>query len=98
MLELVSIPVLVSKNEDISIRAAAIFDQGGLLPPGASLVYNGTGRPEPVLTDQQWRDLQARPGGGPLVNIEEFNATPEQSPHAIAEELSYLMAARLRMR
>jgi hypothetical protein len=30
------------------------YDAGGVLPPGASLVYNGTGRPEPVLTADQW--------------------------------------------
>lgn len=35
------------------------FDQGGMLPPGYSTVYNGTGAPEPVLTSQQWRDLSA---------------------------------------
>lgn len=33
------------------------YDNGGFLPPGPSLVYNGTGRPEPVLTDAQWRTL-----------------------------------------
>jgi phage-related protein len=40
------------------------FDQGGLIPPGYSTVYNGTGRPEPVLTDQQWNTLASSGGGG----------------------------------
>lgn len=40
------------------------FDQGGYLPPGYSTVYNGTGRPEPVLTDQQWNALASAGGGG----------------------------------
>jgi len=87
--------VLVSKNEDIPVRFGH-YDQGGWLMPGTSLVYNGTGRPEPVLTDQQWRDL--RSGGGPLVQIEEFHATPEQSPFAIAQELRHMLGAQLRMR
>jgi TP901 family phage tail tape measure protein len=38
---------------------AAVFDRGGWLPPGVSTVANWTGRPEPVLTDGQWRDLRA---------------------------------------
>ncbi|MFG7940954.1 peptidoglycan DD-metalloendopeptidase family protein [Streptomyces cacaoi] len=30
------------------------YDSGGWLPTGLSTVYNGTGRPEPVLTGRQW--------------------------------------------
>lgn len=30
------------------------YDDGGMLPPGVSTVFNGTGRPEPVLTAPQW--------------------------------------------
>lgn len=40
------------------------YDQGGLLPPGLSLAYNGTNRPEAVLTSQQWQTLHAGRGGG----------------------------------
>lgn len=40
------------------------YDSGGYLPPGPSLVYNGTGRPEPVLTDTQWRNVEASTVGG----------------------------------
>jgi hypothetical protein len=41
------------------------YDQGGWLPTGPSLVYNGTGRPEPVFTGNQFDDLVAgRSGGG----------------------------------
>lgn len=32
----------------------SIFDGGGLLAPGFSLAYNGTGSPEPVLTSGHW--------------------------------------------
>lgn len=38
------------------------FDDGGWLQPGASLVVNSTGRPEPVLTGEQWGAVI---GGGP---------------------------------
>lgn len=36
---------------------ASLFDDGGYVQPGVSLVANRSGRPEPVLTDSQWRDM-----------------------------------------
>lgn len=36
------------------------YDSGGYLPPGLSTVYNGTGRPEPVMTSGQWDSLESR--------------------------------------
>lgn len=39
------------------------YDEGGWLPPGPSLVYNGTGRPEPVLSGKQWDSLRSTAGG-----------------------------------
>lgn len=36
---------------------AGTYDSGGLLPTGWSTVFNGTGRPEPVLTPGQFGDL-----------------------------------------
>jgi hypothetical protein len=41
------------------------YDQGGILPPGASVAINGTGKPERVLTDDQWKKVQ----GGNTYNI-----------------------------
>ncbi|MEU6101169.1 hypothetical protein [Streptomyces flaveolus] len=35
------------------------YDSGGYLQPGLNLAYNGTGRPEPVLTTRQWDALAA---------------------------------------
>lgn len=34
------------------------YDEGGYLMPGMSLMMNGTGRPEPVLTANQWDHLK----------------------------------------
>ena len=36
------------------------YDQGGYLPPGLTMAYNGTGRPEPVFTADQF-DAMRRP-------------------------------------
>ncbi|MFF4475468.1 hypothetical protein ACFY1A_00270 [Streptomyces sp. NPDC001520] len=40
------------------------YDDGGYLPPGLSLVANGTGKPEPVFTSGQWDTLRASAGSG----------------------------------
>lgn len=34
------------------------FDDGGYLPPGASTVINETGKPEPILTSNQWKTIE----------------------------------------
>jgi SLT domain-containing protein len=38
------------------------YDSGGYLQPGMNLAYNGTGRPEPVLTTAQWNILASSGG------------------------------------
>jgi hypothetical protein len=40
------------------------YDQGGYLQPGYSMVYNGTSKPEPVLTSQQWNAITSNPTRG----------------------------------
>ena len=40
------------------------YDAGGWLPTGVSMVYNGTGAPEPVLTDAQWAKVSEAAAGG----------------------------------
>ncbi|MFH9574176.1 hypothetical protein ACH4MG_27010 [Streptomyces sp. NPDC017454] len=44
------------------------YDNGGMLQPGFNLAYNGTGRPEPVLTGAQFNAL-ARGGGADLSDL-----------------------------
>jgi hypothetical protein len=49
------------------------YDSGGYLPPGMNLVYNGTGRPEPVFTASQANaltSLAARGTAGALAKFE----------------------------
>jgi SLT domain-containing protein len=40
------------------------YDEGGYLPPGITTVFNGTGRPEPVLTSQQLSAVASGTQGG----------------------------------
>lgn len=40
------------------------YDDGGWLLPGLNYTFNGTGGPEPVLTDRQWALLNEGRGGG----------------------------------
>jgi len=39
------------------------YDTGGFLQPGWSVNFNGTGKPEPVLTGDQWKALTTKPTG-----------------------------------
>lgn len=47
-----------------------LYDNGGLLPPGVSLVQNKTRRPEPILTGAQWDAVIGGRGGDIHVTIE----------------------------
>lgn len=55
-----------------------LFDQGGALPPGLSVVMNQTGQPEAILNPEQLRNLEiiANRGttGAPAVHIEHLVA------------------------
>ncbi|MFF9525361.1 peptidoglycan DD-metalloendopeptidase family protein [Streptomyces achromogenes] len=51
-------------------RSPHWYDDGGYLPPGLSLVANGTGSPEPVFTGSQWSDIRAAKGGGGPTTIQ----------------------------
>lgn len=52
-----------SKAEADPWAYEGMFDGGGVLPPGWNSLYNGTGRPEAVLTPAQWDSLAGRSGG-----------------------------------
>ncbi|WP_109030172.1 hypothetical protein [Streptomyces rubrogriseus] len=45
------------------------YDNGGMLQPGFNLAYNGTGRPEPVLTGRQFNDVISGRGGPDLSDL-----------------------------
>ncbi|MEU3105586.1 hypothetical protein [Streptomyces griseoflavus] len=49
------------------------YDSGGYLQPGLNLAYNGTGRPEPVLTRGQW-DILAGAGSKQQPIVVELHA------------------------
>lgn len=51
------------------------YDDGGYIPPGLSLVANGTGRPEPVLTSQQWDDIRGSRSSAPNVVVNSTSIT-----------------------
>jgi len=40
-----------------------LYDNGGMLPTGYSSVLNATGKPERILTDEQWESLASGGGG-----------------------------------
>jgi hypothetical protein len=72
----------------------ATFDSGGYLPPGVSTVFNGTGRPEPVLTGSQWDDLRTVAAGRSIhAEVTVNNPVPEtasESTTRTMRRLAYL--------
>jgi len=68
------------------------FDSGGSLPPGLTLAYNGTGRNEYVLTDDQLRGASGT-GGGVTVNV---YPQPDHSPAEIAAMVQHELAWQMR--
>lgn len=67
------------------------YDSGGWLPPGRNLTYNGTGKPEAVLTADQWDSLsQAAQGNGAsiTVNYAESDVDPQRVASAIDRRLA----------
>jgi murein DD-endopeptidase MepM/ murein hydrolase activator NlpD len=50
----------------VNPRSVLSFDSGGYLQPGYSLAFNGTGGPEPVLTDKQWKAVTDGGGERPI--------------------------------
>lgn len=73
------------------------YDNGGFLPTGHSLVYNGTGRPEPVLTGDQFTTLashgrgtdDAAAGARIEQHFHELPFTPSQMAREAAREAAW---------
>ncbi len=81
-------------------RSPHWYDDGGWLPPGYTSVANHTGKPEAILTQDQWNaltsmaGLQRGSGGGRNVTVNaRTDASPEHIAHVIDRHLS--IGARL---
>jgi hypothetical protein len=61
------------------------YDQGGYLPPGLSLAWNGTGKPEPVGA--------ARGGGNIYITV---NVPPTVNPKDAGRQVAALLGAHLK--
>ncbi|WNT44912.1 tape measure protein [Arthrobacter phage AbbyDaisy] len=69
----------------------ALYDLGGILPPGVSQVVNRTGKPEAILNPQQWADvrtlaLQRANGAGGRGDIN-FNGNVGWDPDEVANRI-----------
>lgn len=78
------------------------YDQGGWLSPGVTQAVNGTGRPEAVLTNRQWRDMHAlaagASGGGNNYNFEFRDTTLDASKFRAYQDREAAMARAGRAR
>ncbi|GAP53956.1 glycyl-glycine endopeptidase ALE-1 [Arthrobacter sp. Hiyo6] len=61
-----SVSDLITGGKGSAAGDPALYDLGGILPPGISQVVNRTGKPEAILNPQQWADISrlANQGGG----------------------------------
>lgn len=70
-----------------SAAGPALYDLGGILPPGVSQVVNRTGKPEAILNPQQWQDISrlATQGGarGDVIIKGNVGWMPHEVAHAI---------------
>ncbi|GAB3750036.1 peptidoglycan DD-metalloendopeptidase family protein [Microlunatus parietis] len=75
-------------NPRTVMRARGVtLDSGGMLQPGFTLAYNGTGGPEPVLTGSQWSDLtKAKDAPTVVINID-----GALDPDAVARQVISLL-------
>lgn len=80
-----------------SFAHVGTFDDGGWLPPGLSVNYNGTGKPEAILTDAQWGKVfdAAKGADSPraTVQIGEFHSNG-MDPWQVASDLDWLARTR----
>jgi tape measure domain-containing protein len=52
-----SVSDLITGGKGSAVGDPALYDLGGILPPGISQVVNRTGQPEAILNPQQWSDI-----------------------------------------
>lgn len=75
-------------------RSPHWYDDGGWLPPGYSTVANHTGRPEAILTQDQWNSLSSMAGlttGGGSRSVTVYartDASPDHIAHVVDRRLA----------
>lgn len=85
-------PIAADRNEVL----AHWYDKGGLLKPGWTLAYNGTGRPEMVLPNrpaQTAAPVMRRGQGAPLVNVAQMIVQDATDANLVAQRLSFSITA-----
>lgn len=81
---------LLARN-NLTITNAGVYDDGGLIPPGLSLVANASRKPEAILTDSQWSALSQRGSNGnaPLIGTVVQQLPAGASPEEFFDELNF---------
>jgi hypothetical protein len=66
-----------------------LYDRGGWLPPGLSSVVNATGRPEAILTGDQWEMIEANLSAGGGGDTYHVPVTQQNDPEAVADAIRF---------
>jgi hypothetical protein len=69
------------------------YDAGGWLPTGTSIAVNNTGRPEPVLSAEQWDRLQAG-AAGPAIQINQATFAQEVDVELLLRKAAWYLQTR----
>jgi murein DD-endopeptidase MepM/ murein hydrolase activator NlpD len=84
---------VLQNGNRVNPRGFAQFDSGGWLKPGWSATYNGTGKPEAVLTDKQWKQISGGQVGGQGAVINITNIYPQAEPTSVTTSRALHQAA-----
>lgn len=96
--------VHVAISPESIARGGGKFDDGGFLMPGAGFYVNGTGAPEPVLTNPQWDNvsrlvsalerLVGQQRTAPIQHVEHQHIDSGVEPTAVAQQLAFYTGGR----
>jgi hypothetical protein len=64
-----------------------LYDSGGILPPGISSIVNASGKPEAILTNEQFRNLERIANGGGGLTVDARSYGSDLDANDVAEEM-----------
>ena len=64
-----------------------LYDSGGILPPGISSIVNASGKPEAILTNEQFKNLERIANGGGGLTVDARSYGSNLNANDVADEM-----------